>query len=65
MKRLFTSSKWLAVILASVAAGVATAFDAITPEMCFKVVELLVLAGIGGTALEDGLAKARGTFNKE
>ena len=62
MKRLFTSSKWLAVIIASVVAGVAAATDKITPEQCFQIIQILVLAGIGGTALEDGLKKAKGIF---
>lgn len=60
--RLLKSSKWLAVLIGIVIAIVCNLTDAITADRLLEIVSLLVVAGVGGTALEDALAKLRTTY---
>jgi len=62
LKRILRSSKWNAVIITLVVAGIAAVFEKVEIDQVIRLAEILVGLGIFGTAFEDGLEKAKGTF---
>jgi len=64
VKRLLTSSKWGIVLISGAAAIIAALFDKVSMDKAFEVITILGGAAIGGTAVEDAVAKAKGTMKE-
>jgi len=64
MKRLLTSSKWGIVLICIAASVLAALTDQINMDQAFEIIKAVAIAGIGATAAEDIVMKARARMTK-